>query len=319
MCDVKVNRRYGAFVFALACGLAVGACAQGNASPSISTAPGAIVSELDGAFLVIDAPTAPIRAGEPPSFIAELRNERATDVQYSNGGCAFADLEMMIPAPWQPTGRAWDGTAAWFKDYLLHHAYGPGGVAASSPVTSTLLSTPCVESSGILRPGQTLKADFTRAIGNFVTTYSFAPTMPFSMTVNLDPQKPLPPPPTGNGIPGHFFQEYRQVSASGTITIAGKHTAVLSAGQAIDALLEDGRTTEWLEEQDLPTCQTANLFIDNDTAPEGNATAAPLVLEAVWFIELFCETDTERHFVAARVDAATGEIRRFEACDKGCE
>ena len=305
-----MHPRRGAWL--LACALAAVACAGPPANLSASRPPGAIVSELDGVVLIIDVQPNPVGAGERPSFRAELRNERGRPVDLTSGGCAFADLRVTIPTPWEPTGRTWSGRKGWFKDYLLNHAYGPGGAAAFSPIDATLMSSPCDEDvQTLLQPGESLSADFTPAIGEFMTTYAHASIVSFSINVDLDPQNSPPPIEPGfTGIPPRFFPEYRHLTASGELTIEGRPAAVLSAGQAIDALLDDERYTAWLETQELPTCRSANLFLDSGQEVEAGAA---------WYIQLFCETDIERHIGAARVDAATGEIKRLQLCDEDCE
>jgi len=313
---VGVHRRRGRWF--LACGFVIvaAACArppaQPGADPPASPPAGAVVSSLDGVVLTVLVDPNPIPEGQHPRFVAELRNSRDEDVDFQPGACAFANLRVTIPTPWEPTGKTWAGLEAWFKDLMLQHAYGPGGGAPFSPIDATLMSNPCEESTpDILPPGATMRADFTDAIDEFMTTNAHAATIPFSITVDLDLQNSPPPIEPGyTGIRPRFFPEYHQLTANGELAMEGRRAAVLTAGQAIDAVLEDERWTTWLEAQDLPTCRTANLFLEDGQAADDGAT---------WYISLYCETDEERHIGFAHVDAATGEVRRLEVCDKGCE
>jgi hypothetical protein len=305
-----MHRRRLACLLAVAL-LAIG-CAGSSGQLSASVPPGAIVSELDGVFLLIDVQPKAVGAGHHPTFLAELRNERSTPIELTFGGCDFAGLRLSIPVPWEPTGRTWQGRAGWFKDYALTHAYGPGAVAAFSPIDATLLSSGC-EGPGpdLLGPGETLKADFTPAIDSFMTTYSYVSTIPFSITVDLDRQNSPPPrDPNSAAIPQHWFPEYRHLTGGGEITIDGLPAAVLTAGQAVDGLLDDGRFTTWLDRQDLATCQTANLFLESGWPPDTGAA---------WYVQLFCETEVERHIGSAQVDAASGEVRHLRLCDESCD
>lgn len=295
--------------------LAVAACGPGASAdtprPDVGASPGD-VSHLDGVSVTVRVDPNPVRRGDPVSLVAVMRNDRPTPVDYSPGGCAFADLAVSIPVPWEPTGRTWAGREGWFKTYLLANAYAPGAVAAFSPITATLLSTPCGGVSGeMLEPGGELTADFTRAIGNFLRTYSYVETLPYTITVGIDRQNDPPPIEPGfTGIPPHFFPIYRQITATGELTIDGPPTHPLTAGQAIDRLLSDGRFAGWLRAQAPDSCETANLFLDNDRPPEQGT---------VWHIELFCETGVPRHFAFASIDAFSGELRRLDICDDPCD
>ena len=305
-----MHGRPGAWLLAWA--LVAVACARAPAQLGADPPAGAIVSSLDGVVLTVVVDANPVPEGEHPTLVAELRNDRGEDVHFRPGDCAFANLRVTIPTPWEPTGRTWTGQERWLKDYLLAHAYGPGGGAAFSPIDATLMSTPCDESRPeVLQAGATMTADFTLAIRDFVTTNAQATTIPFSITIDLDRQNSPPPIEPGfTGIPPRFFPEYRQLTANGELTLEGRPAAVLTAGQAIDALIEDGRYTTWLAAQDLPTCRSANLFLEDAQPPDEGAT---------WYISLYCETDEERHFGRAQVHAATGEVRRIEFCDEDCE
>ncbi len=300
------------FAWVLGCAVALVACTRPPANLGANRPPGAVESRLDDVVLTVVVEPNPVPAGELPIFRAELRNDRGEEVDLSSGGCAFADLRVSIPTPWEPTGRTWSGREGWFKTYLMEHAYGPGGVAAFSPIDAILISTPCEEATrDVLQPGESLTADFSRAIGNFMTTHSHAATMAFSITVDLDRQNDPPPIEPGyTGIPPRFFPEYRHLSASGEVTIGGPPAAVVSAGEAIDVLLDDSRFTTWLNEQPPATCETANLFLDS---------GQPIEAGAVWYIDLYCETGVPRHYAFAQVDAATREIRRLEICEPPCE
>jgi hypothetical protein len=297
--------------------LVAGACTRSPAGGEptgqrSSQAPGALTASLDGVTLTAVVDPNPVRHGEPVSFTASLRNDRGVPVDFSPGGCAFADLRVTFPVPWEPTGRRWTGRGDWFKTYLLDNAYAPGGVSARSPIDATLLSTPCDETLAepILLPNETLTADFSRAIGNALDANSHTSRVPFSISVDLDRQNDPPPiDPRATGFPPRFFPIYLHLTVAGELKIDGPATDFLTAGEAIDALLGDERFATWLLDQPDGTCETANLFLDRPRVGE----------PTVWIIDLFCETGVPRHFAFAWIDAITGDIRRLDICDDPCD
>ena len=302
--DSRVARRIGLGLLAIC--VLTAACSSGSKGEDWTPPEGAIVSSLDGVTLAVEIDPNPVGKDEDVTFVASLRNGRGSDVDYAPGGCAFSSLNVTVPVPWEPTGRRWTGREDWFKTFLLRSAYGPGGVPAWAPITSTLLSTPCDEShpdSPILRPGEIQTADFSRAIRNARRTYQHAATFAFSITAQIDRQNDPPPVEPGNMFPPRFFPIYRQVVVQGELTIDGRPTDLLTAGEAIDVLLEDDRYAEWLNAQRPGTCETANLFLD---------TLPPTHEFTVWFIQLMCETGVPRHDGFGAVDAVTGDIRRLE-------
>jgi hypothetical protein len=287
---------------------------QGPDVPPPSASPGEIVATIDGVSLTVRVDPNPAPRGEDVTFLAELRNDRATAVDYSPGGCAFADLLATFPVPWHPTGRTWTGRAGEFKDFALNNAYAPGAVPAWAPIDAVLLSTPCDESTAgeaLLEAGEVQAADFSRAVGNALRTYSHTSAMTFSITASIDRQNDPPTIEPGyTGFPPRFFPIYLNLTATGVLAVEGLAADPLTAGEAIDALLDDIRFRTWLNDQPEGTCQTANLFLDNPLALDG---------DVVWIIDLFCESGVPRHFAFGWVDAETGEIRRLDICDDPCD
>lgn len=305
--DCGVGRRFGLGLLAI--GVLAMACGGGSGKDDWAPPEGALVSTLDGVTLTVVIDPTPVGKDEDVRFVATLRNGRGTDVDYAPGGCAFSALEVTVSVPWEPTGRTWTGSEDRFKTFLLRSAFGPGGVPAWAPIKSVLLSTPCDESSPpnpIMRPGEILTADFSRAIRNARRTYQHAATFSFSISADIDRQNEPPPAEPGNPFPPRFFPEYRHVAVEGELTIAGRPTDLLTAGEAIDVLLGDERYMAWLNAQRPGTCESANLHLD---------TLPPTHEFTVWFIQLMCETGVPRHDGFGAVDAVTGEIRRLDLQD----
>lgn len=278
-----------------------------------SPMPGELLSTLDGISLSVIVEPNPLPRGEDVTFTASVRNDGGSAVDYDPGACAFADLGMSFPVPWEPTGRTWAGRQGWFKDLLLNHSYAAGGTAAWAPPDEVLLSTPChdaIPPGSILQQRGQLDADFTRAVRNALQSNPHVSSVPFSITFNFDQQNDPPPIDPGfTGIPPRFFPIYRHLTAEGVLRIAGAPTDLLTAGDAIDRLLENDAFRRWVDDQPAGTCETANL--DLDSLP-GNGDAPG------WFINLWCETGVPRHRGGAWVDAETGEIKKLEMCGDPC-
>ena len=282
-------------------------------APRSSATSGALVAQLDGVTLSVLVEPNLLPRGGDITFTAVLRNGRGSFVDYASSSCAFAGLSVSIPVPWEPTGRTWTGQEGWFKTYLLNHAYGPGGVAAHSPANPILLSTPCDESDfdPILTPGQEERADFSRAVRDVLETYPHVVSVAFSISVDIDLQNERPTAEPGySGIPPRFFPTYRHLTVEGVLMVDGPPTDLLTAGEAIDLLLENDDFVRWLRDQPAGTCQTANLFLTDRSPPDGATW---------WLINLYCETDVPRHWVAGWVNAETGETKPLEFCDDPCE
>lgn len=281
---------------------------EGPEAPPPTASPGDIVATIDGVSLTVLIDPNPAQRGEDVTVVATLRNDRGTAVDYSPGDCAFATLRATFPLPWYPTGRTWTGQEGWFKDFVLNHAYGPGAVAAWAPIVVDLVATECDESRPtevLLEPGEVQTADFSRAMGNALRANPHAATMAFSITAQIDRQNDPPTIDPGfTGIPPRFFPIYTNLTAEGVLAIDGPAADLLTAGEAIDVLLENEAFAAWLNDQPPGTCEAANLFLTDGPPPDYEYV--------VWLIQLMCETGVPRHDGVGFVDAATGDIRRIE-------
>jgi hypothetical protein len=285
----------------------------GTASPTRS--PGDVVATIDGVRITVHISPNPVRRGEEVTVLATLRNDRGVAVDYAPGDCAFSGLQGTFPIPWHPTGNTWSGRAGWFKEFVLNHAYGPGAVAAWAPITVDLQAESCDEASpgeGLLMPGDERTADFSRAVAGALAANPQAQAMTFSVAAQIDRQNDPPTTEPGyTGIPPRFFPIYTTLVAEGVLAIDGPATDLLTAGEAIDLLLENQEFATWLNDQPPGTCETANLFLTEGPPPEYEYVA--------WLIQLMCETGVPRHDGLGWVDAVTGDIRHLELCERECD
>ncbi len=275
------------------------------------------MSVVDDVSLTVSMDHESLRSGESVTFTATLRNGRSTALAYGVSGCGFGTATLSVPLPLLPKGKTWEGQAAWFKEFALTKGYGPGGVSATAPLDIALAGAgSACSNDGLemsLGPGQKLSETFTwRA--ELVPGVGVLPgDLALHVSAGFDRQNDPPSYDPGyTGIRGNWFPIYKQVAVTGHVAIVGEAPKILTAGQAIDALLADSRFDGWLQRQSPQSCDTANLFLQNN-ANGGLVPAGP-----GWEIELFCEVGMPRHFAITLVDAVTGEVRLVDICDDPC-
>ncbi len=288
---------------------------EGPGGPPLTASPGEVVATIDGVSITVRLDPNPARRGENLSVVATLRNDRGTVVDYAPANCAFAGLRGTFPTPWHPTGRTWTGQEGWFKDFVLNHAYGPGGVAAWAPVMVDLQAEPCDESApaeALLQPGEERTADFSSAVRDALDANPHAESMAFTITAQVDRQNDPPTIEPGfTGLPPRFFPIYTSIVAEGVLGIDGAATDLLTAGEAIDVLLGNEAFATWLNDQDPGACTAANLFLTDGPPPDYEYVA--------WLIQLMCEAGGRSYDGYGWVDAETGDIVRLEVCETECE
>jgi len=90
---------------------------------------------------------------------------------------------------------------------------------------------------------------------------------------------------------------------NGTIRIGDHARKVVTAGQAVDALLGDKRFRAWLSEQPASTWSVANVVLLNYGPAQGIVPAGPS-----WEVDLFREIGVPRTAAIGFVDPFTGEL-----------
>ena len=117
-----------------------------------------------------------------------------------------------------------------------------------------------------------------------------------------------------NGPCGSTVVLWKSLTASGQIRVAGDAPRIVTAGEAIDALLADRRFARWLPKQRPKTWSNANLFLQTWPRAEGIVPVGPS-----WEIDLFREIGVARNWAIGFVDPFTAEVRNLEFCDIPCD
>ena len=104
------------------------------------------------------------------------------------------------------------------------------------------------------------------------------------------------------------------MAAEGLVRVEGEPPRLVSAGQAVDALLADERFASWLPLQPPTTWSNANLFLQSMPAAAGIVPAGP-----TWEIDLFREVGVPRNWAIGFVDAFTGQLRNLAFCNDPCD
>ncbi len=213
-------------------------------------------------------------------------------------------MEVLLAVPLDPSGRAWDGIAGEFKRYALTEGFREGGLPMDAPGWVRATVAQCRQSGGsevMVAPGTTAEVAGTWT----AMLVDGVPALPgpviLRVRVGYDP--------TGNGK----FKTYEQLAVDRRILIVGA-PKVLTAGEALDALLDDQRFSTWLSEQPKETWSTANDFLLNYGVGQGIVPVGPS-----WEIDLFREIGVPRNWAIGYIDPYTGELRNLTFCNDPCD
>jgi hypothetical protein len=288
--------------------------AGGSATAGVDGAPGASDDKLT---VTVALGRAEVEPGASVTIAVTVHNGRSVPVVLSVDQCgAPATMYAVVPVPVGPSGRDWDGIAGDFKTYALTEGYREGGAPATAPGWVYATVRPCRErgSELTLAPGDTASSSMTWTAA-IVDGVPAAPgQVPFKVTVGHDPTGAPPSNPPGHTGPlGSWFRTYAQLVVDGTIRIGGDAPNVLTAGQALDAMLADRRFSAWLSERPKGTWSGANVFLLNYGAAQGIVPAGPS-----WEIDLFRETGVPRNWAIGFVDPFTGTLRNLAFCNAPC-
>ena len=318
--------------------LALGACSSGGGlasggalSPSLArpgpTAGGArtagpapsgpVAAQDDGLALVVSLSRSEVPSGGDITLDVTVRNDRSTPVTIGPGNCgALVTMYAELPVPLDPRGKTWTGIEGEFKNYALAHGYREGGLPMSHPgwvyADAGRCDQPPVDRT--LEPGGTLTASMTWTAQLVPGVPALPGVVPFTVSLAHDPTGGPPSyPPDYHGVRGLWFFLYRQLTVSGTIDIVGDRPVVVSAGQAIDAMLDDPRFATWLTQKPAATWSIANVFLQNAGEAQGIVPAGPS-----WDVELFREAGVPRNWAIGFVDAASGRVLSVTFCNEPC-
>jgi hypothetical protein len=283
-----------------------GACvgSKGTTVPGGAVPSGTLVATDDGLVLTTVLDHSEISSGKALTGRIWVHNGRASPVAYSSDWCGGpATMTMTLPLPLEPPGRKWTGVAAALKTYALTQGYGPGAVPAAAPVRIYVPFESCSQGGGdlTLAPGETATSTISWVPAIVAGVPALPGAVPFTITVNHDPA-PRPPEPSlapGAALPS-YVESFQQLTVSGDLTIGGSAPKLVSAGQAVDALLANRTFAAWLAKQPETSWANVNLFLENF----GKTKVVPA--GPSWDIEVFREP---HNYAIGFVDPFTGLLR----------
>lgn len=290
-------------------------------SPRESLAASGVMSASDNGLSVTVSPADPeTTPGGTLSVTVTIHNGRSVPVVLQNQRCdAPALMSFFLPFPQDPPGRSWTGLAGEYKAFALGQMESSGGFL--QPWYGD--AKPCTQTGGWV---QTLKAGATTTAKLVWTADLVAgvPALPgnldFTITVGHDPTCSPPPGfqcgPIGSQGGSAFSWRWKftiLTASGGQLRIAGNSPNVVTAGQAIDALLADRRFSTWLSKEPSSTWSTANLMLLNYGAAQGIVPAGPS-----WEVDLFRQNGVPRNWAIAFIDPFSAKVRNLQFCNAPC-
>lgn len=275
---------------------------------------GSLTTTDNGLSMEVTLSSSEVAPGGSVTIDITIRSDRAVPVPIGSGYCgALATMYAVLPVPLDPVGRDWEGISGTFKHYALTEGLREGGAPMSQPGWVYANATPCNDPSPdvSLEPGGTMTGSMTWSALLVKGVPALPGEVPFTVSAAHDPSGAPPSYPPGyKGPIASWFKTYQQLTVTGTIRIVGDAPAVLSGGQAIDAMLSNQRFTNWLTEQPASTWSVANVFLQNPGKAQGIVPAGPS-----WDVELFREVGVPRNWAIGYVDAFSGKVLSLTFCN----
>jgi hypothetical protein len=241
-----------------------------------------------------------------------LRNDRSVPVAFYSA-CGDPRMFAMVPVPVEPAGRDWTGIAAQFKAYGLSQGLGQIDHPEATSRRVDLVGT-CMESDLSLAPGGTASASISWKADLVPGVPVPSGDIPISVTVGI---KPGGGAATGAPDPteaGGGLMRIDELTVDGAIRVVGDTPKLVSAGQALDAMLADKRFTVWLAKMPRKTWSGTNVFLEDAGTGGGITAAGPS-----WDIELFREIGVPRNWAIGFVDPSSGKLRSLTFCTDPCD
>ena len=286
-----------------------------GASPG-EAPPASITASQDGLTLAVMLDRSVVEPGGRIVMMVSVRNDRSTPSIVGFGMCGIpATISGDLAVPWEPLGKDWDAIAGEFKRYATQEGFGPGGVRANAAVTVYSRTDPCPQEpeERKLAPGESASVLSTWTAQIVPGVPALPGDVPIHVDVAYDRPDPLPP-PVCNPFCGLRTVPWKSMAAEGLVRVEGNPPRLVSAGQAVDALLADERFASWLPLQPSTTWSNANLFLQSLPAAAGIVPAGP-----TWEIDLFREVGVPRNWAIGYVDAFTGQLRNLAFCNDPCD
>ena len=278
---------------------------------------GAATGSPAGAVVPISITVTPnvaqVTSGAVATLDVAIRNRGSDPVTLAVDECgAAATMSARIGLPIAATGRSWDGTAGAFKKFLFAQGHGPGGAPVAAPLSVPATATDCVDRPGglVLAPGDTSHVALTWKAELADGLAAPSSVMPYAVTVEYVTGLRE----AGNDPFAGGPADTRQATTTGTLQVSGDAKPLLSAGDAVDALLADPRFIDWLGTQPQSTWSTANLVLSRGGTGEGMAPKG-----ASWEIDLFRERDAPRTWAIGFVDPSSGAVESLTFCNAPCD
>jgi hypothetical protein len=295
----------------------LGTSTPASASASTASATQEFVAEADGFTLTVTVDRTTVEPGGDVTFNATFQNGTAEPTEYLVPWCGgAASITMSVALPLEPEGKTWDGIAQVFKNYALNEGLGPGGVPARAPVSVELRANPCVEGQfeATLEPGRSVPSTMVWPAEIVAGVPALAGKVSFKVSVGYDRQDVATSSSVLAGGQALINRSYKQLSLEGSVEVVGVGPRIVTAGEAVDALLEDQAFAAWLAAQPRPTWTNANLFLSSSPKAQGIVPAGPS-----WEIELFPESNAPRHWAIAFVDPFDASVRSVTYCNVPCD
>lgn len=214
--------------------------------------------------------------------------------------CGFVEMVGLVPVPVEPVGRVWDGIAGKFKAYALKQGLGPIDHPESTSVSTPGRARCDVPFMGTLEPGASTPATLKWKAELVEGIPVRAAGIPISVTV----QGQIPDDP----------QLYERLSVDGMVRVVGDPPPMVSAGEAIDAILSHQRFATWLSKQPMRTWDAVHVALVDYRGAGGNVPEGPS-----WEIDLYREVKGKpRQTAIGYVDPITGTVRLFRICNGPC-
>jgi hypothetical protein len=281
-----------------------------SAAQPPSVAPGLELTAEDvGLKLVATLDRREVEAGGTVTVDVRIENGRPTDVVFEEP-CVPNVMAVDLHVPTEPIGRDWNGIAAAFKAYVLRDSTG-------SPIESSIRGPQ--HTSAVPRACQLQKDGGDPGIPPTSIRAGTAYETVLTWTAELVRGVPAVPGPAPFTIrvlhdhvaAGNGLTKADKLEVAGTIAVITGQPSAVSAGQAIDAVLEDRAFAAWLARQPKRAWVNANLFLQ-----PGAVGVKVLPVVPYWDVELFREP---RNWAILSVDAMTGKVLTRNFCERPCD
>ena len=291
--------------------------AAATQSPPATPAASSVLGASDtGLSMTVTAANPSVEPGGSVTVTVAIHNGRSDPVVLQTQRCgAPALMSFMLPFPVDPAGRVWTGIAGEYKTFVLGQAERSGGFLQPWYADAK----PCSEDNGLvltIQPGETSRASLVWTAELVKGVPALPRDLDFTVTVGHDPTCTPPPGrkcgPVGStaGTALSWPWTFEDMTASGgVLRIAGDAPKVVTAGQAIDALLSNQRLTNWLTEQPASTWSVADVLLQNPGKAQGIVPAGPS-----WEVGLFRQVGVQGERAIGYVDPFSGKVLSLSFC-----